>query len=56
MVSYDPLAEERWREVRRLTDRPSEYAVEWFEPGLAVFFFLISHYSINLFAEYGIHT
>ncbi|CAI5446694.1 unnamed protein product [Caenorhabditis angaria] len=33
MVSIDPLAGERWRSVRRLTDRHSTYAPEWFEAG-----------------------
>ncbi|VDO09919.1 unnamed protein product [Haemonchus placei] len=32
-VCSDPLRKERWRDVRRLTDRPSAYAVPWFEPG-----------------------
>ncbi|CAI2347828.1 unnamed protein product [Caenorhabditis sp. 36 PRJEB53466] len=33
MVSVDPLASERWRSVRRLTDRASAYTVDWFRPG-----------------------
>ncbi|VDP15249.1 unnamed protein product [Heligmosomoides polygyrus] len=32
-VCVDPLSGERWRDIRRLTDRPSAYAVPWFEPG-----------------------
>ncbi|RCN48713.1 ThiF family protein [Ancylostoma caninum] len=32
-VCSDPLASDRWRDIRRLTDRPSGYAVPWFEPG-----------------------
>uniref|UniRef100_A0A7I4YBA7 NEDD8-activating enzyme E1 catalytic subunit n=1 Tax=Haemonchus contortus TaxID=6289 RepID=A0A7I4YBA7_HAECO len=32
-VCSDPLRKERWRDVRRLTDRPSAYAMPWFEPG-----------------------
>ncbi|KHJ88566.1 ThiF family protein [Oesophagostomum dentatum] len=32
-VCSDPLAGDRWRDIRRLTDRPSGYAVPWFEPG-----------------------
>ncbi|CAB3402956.1 unnamed protein product [Caenorhabditis bovis] len=33
MVSVDPLAGDRWRSVRRLTDRATPYSVPWFEPG-----------------------
>lgn len=33
MVSVDPLATERWRSIRRLTDRDSAYKVPWFVPG-----------------------
>lgn len=33
MVSVDPLATERWRSVRRLTDRDTAYKVPWFTPG-----------------------
>ncbi|KAF1761677.1 hypothetical protein GCK72_009933 [Caenorhabditis remanei] len=33
MVSVDPLASERWRSIRRLTDRDSAYKVPWFTPG-----------------------
>ncbi|VDK56609.1 unnamed protein product [Cylicostephanus goldi] len=32
-VCSDPLAGDRWRDIRKLTDRPSGYAVPWFEPG-----------------------
>lgn len=37
-VCSDPLAGDRWRDIRRLTDRPSGYAVPWFEPGPDVCF------------------
>ncbi|VDL86850.1 unnamed protein product, partial [Nippostrongylus brasiliensis] len=33
LVCCDPLSAERWRDIRRLTDRASPYAVPWFEPG-----------------------
>ncbi|KJH50240.1 replication factor-a protein 1 [Dictyocaulus viviparus] len=33
LVCSDPLADERWRDIRRLTDRPSSFAVPWFEAG-----------------------
>uniref|UniRef100_A0A8R1DXF5 NEDD8-activating enzyme E1 catalytic subunit n=1 Tax=Caenorhabditis japonica TaxID=281687 RepID=A0A8R1DXF5_CAEJA len=39
-VSVDPLASERWRSIRRLTDRESAFAPEWFQPGPANFEFL----------------
>ncbi|CAI4225273.1 unnamed protein product [Auanema sp. JU1783] len=32
-INVDPLANERWRDVRRLTDGPSGFTVEFFEPG-----------------------
>ncbi|VDM57630.1 unnamed protein product [Angiostrongylus costaricensis] len=43
-VCCDPLASERWRDIRRLTDRPSEFAMPWFEAGseLALLKFLFS--------------
>ncbi|CAD6185799.1 unnamed protein product [Caenorhabditis auriculariae] len=40
MVSVDPLASERWRHIRRLTDRPTAFAPAWFEPGPHNFNFL----------------
>ena len=33
MLFDDYLSAERWRDVRRLTDGPSDFALEWFEPG-----------------------
>lgn len=42
MLFDDYLANECWRDVRRLTDGPSAFSVDYFEPGKEVTPFQIS--------------
>lgn len=40
-ISIDKTADERWRDLRRLTDRSSEFAHPEFNPGIEVILFII---------------
>lgn len=45
-ISVDNTANERWRDLRRLTDRPSVFAHPQFEPGVQVFIIISSFQNI----------